>query len=357
MLTALPILAAEPMADKKLIEFGWDEPDTAFMRQYIDVMERTPFDGCVYHMCYAKPDGAQTGQFIWECWGTRAFAEAELAQAREDLLATPLTRFTENFMRFNTSPGDVDWFDDFAPIVNNARLAARIAREGKSRGILFDVEQYHHPLFDYARQRDAKIKSFDEYAAKVRQRGREVMQAFQAEFPDVVVLLTFGHSLPYTQAGGDKAKLPEVNYGLLAPFLDGLLDAAAGEASIVDGFELSYAYRNEQQFDEGYAMMKDQAIAFAADADKYRQRVSFGFGVWMDQDWRKLGWNTEDVQANYFSPEGFERSVRKALGRADRYVWIYAETPRWWSEEAGKSVTLPAEYDEALRRAKKPLSE
>ena len=30
MLTALPILAAEPMADKKLIEFGWDEPDTAF---------------------------------------------------------------------------------------------------------------------------------------------------------------------------------------------------------------------------------------------------------------------------------------------------------------------------------------
>ena len=31
----------------KLIEFGWDEPDTAFMREHAAEMERSPFDGCV----------------------------------------------------------------------------------------------------------------------------------------------------------------------------------------------------------------------------------------------------------------------------------------------------------------------
>ncbi len=35
-------------AGKKLIEFGWDEPDTAFMREQDAEMERSPFDGCGY---------------------------------------------------------------------------------------------------------------------------------------------------------------------------------------------------------------------------------------------------------------------------------------------------------------------
>src|SRR5438093_1619249 len=42
--------------DKKLIEFGWDEPDTAFMRAHVREMEKSPFDGCVFHIMYAKPD-------------------------------------------------------------------------------------------------------------------------------------------------------------------------------------------------------------------------------------------------------------------------------------------------------------
>jgi len=41
--------AAEQGKSKKLIEFGWDEPDTAFMRAHVAEMEQTPFDGCVFH--------------------------------------------------------------------------------------------------------------------------------------------------------------------------------------------------------------------------------------------------------------------------------------------------------------------
>jgi len=44
---------------------------------------------------------------------------------------------------------------------------------------------------------------------------------FQAGFPDLTVLLTFGHSLPRTKSRGGQVPLSKCEYGLLAPFLDG----------------------------------------------------------------------------------------------------------------------------------------
>src|SRR5437588_8036064 len=123
---------------KKLIEFGWDEPDQAFMRQHIADMEKTPFHGCVFHLSYPKPGGG-TAQFLWDAWGKKAFTQEELKPALDDLKATPFHRFTDNFLRFNVTPGNVDWFDDFSAIVNNARVAAKVAREGQARGPLLDI--------------------------------------------------------------------------------------------------------------------------------------------------------------------------------------------------------------------------
>ncbi len=34
---------------KKLIEFGWDEPDTGMLQRLKDQFEQSPFDGCVFH--------------------------------------------------------------------------------------------------------------------------------------------------------------------------------------------------------------------------------------------------------------------------------------------------------------------
>ena len=93
-------------------------------------------------------------------------------------------------------------------------------------------------------------------------------------------------------------------------------------------------------------------LPIVRDPERYHRIVSLGFGVWMDQDWRKHGWIVEDVSKNYFTPEAFETSVRAALTTADEYVWIYTETPRWWSEKGGM-VQLPPAYAEALRRARK----
>ena len=41
---------------------------------------------------------------------------------------------------------------------------------------------------------------------------------------------------------------------------------------------------------------------------------------------------------------------RKALQTADEYVWIYSESPHWWSKNS-TATKLPTAYDEAVRRA------
>ena len=347
--------AAAPAKEKKLIEFGWDEPDTAFLRRHIRRMEQTPFDGCVFHANYTKPDGKNTGSFLWECWATRAFTEAELQASIDDLKATRFDRFKHSFLRFNAAPGEVDWFDDagFAAVVNNARLAAKVAKAGGVKGILFDVEDYNKPLWDYPKQKDAATKSWEQYAAQVRKRGAEVMRAFQEGYPGGTIFLTFGYSLPHTQAGGDIRKQQKVTYGLLSPFLDGMLDASKPGDKLVDGCELAYGYKDPAQFDKTYRTMREGVLPFVgSDHAKYREAFSFGFGIWMDNQHRKVGWNTEDHSKNYFTPEAFERSVRKAIETADEYVWVYTEMPRWWSEKNdGGPVELPEAYDKALRRA------
>jgi hypothetical protein len=333
--------AADPPR-KYLIEFGWDEPDTAFMRQHAAEMEKTPFDGCVFH---------PRGDLLWQTWGTRKFTDAEIQPSIDDLKATPFKRMTHNFLRVNTTPAKIDWFDDHAAVINNCRLLAKLAREGKCKGVLFDIEQYEGQLWDYAKQKDAKTKSWDDYAKQVRLRGREVMEAFQDGYPGLTVFLTFGYSLPYVQSKGDVANLPKANYGLLAPFIDGLLDAAKDGTRIVDGHELSYSYKDTTRFAKAYETMKTGVLPFVkADPKRYAEVFSFGFGIWMDNNWRKHGWELEDFSKNFYTPEAFENTLRTAWQTADEYVWIYTETPRWWSAE-GKPQKLPKPYEEAVRRA------
>src|SRR5437868_4842797 len=232
MLVPLLLVAASASAQsrptKKLIEFGWDEPDTAFMKAHIAEMEATPFDGTVFHILYTKQDGTR-GSFMNECWSRRAFTLAEVQPAIDELKSAKFSRFTDNFLRFNVCPGDVDWFDDagFAAVITNARLAARVAREGKARGVLFDIEQYNTHLWDFSK-RVHLDKDWNSCAEQLRRRGRQVMSAFRAGFGDeVAIFLTFGYSLPHSETGGDPSKLPTVSYGLLAPFLDGMIEAAA----------------------------------------------------------------------------------------------------------------------------------
>jgi hypothetical protein len=344
-------------ADRKLIEFGWDEPNNTYLRKHIAAMERTPFDGVVFHTTFTDEQG-KPQRFSNHVWGQRTFTKAEIQPALDDLKATRFERFTHNFHRFNVLPGNVDWFDDFAPIVSNAVLFARVTKEAKIHGILFDIEPYDSPLWHYAKQRDAATKSWDVYAAQVRQRGRELMEAFQQGYPDVPILLTFGYCWPYAHMTRKEGAttLEESPVGLLAPFFDGMFDAVKGKARIIDGFELSYGYRDDSRFDDARRRIRGtngadaEVLQIVGNKEKYASHGSLAFGIWMDYDSGKNGWDPADPSKNYFIPERFEQSVRKALATTDEYVWIYTERCKWWDAE-GKPEKLPPAYDAALRRA------
>ncbi len=363
-LMTVPSRADDPdsaVAPKKLIEWGWDEPDARFLREHIDEMERYPFDGLVFHV-----NSSQGGNFVWEMWGGRRFERDEFADAVTDLRATNFNRFTEQFLRVNVTPGTVDWFDDAAwqGVLHNSGVAAQVVRDGRCRGFMFDVEQYQHELFNFERQPPGR--TWDECRAMVRQRGGEWMREVNRHCPEVTILLTFGYSLAQPKVERDSSRSTEgadasnkernefrstlrarTRYGLLADFLDGMLDACSETTVLVDAWEQSYPYKQPEQFAEAYETIRKRALDWTAAPEQYRQHVRAGFGLWLDYDWRHKGWDVADLSKNFFAPDEFEAALRAALDRSDQYVWIYTEQPRWWTNEK-----LPPAYVEAVQRAR-----
>ena len=356
---ALLLLAGMAMAPsptaKKLIEFGWDEPDPRFMREHIREMQASPFDGCVFHADYRTAAG-DSGSFTWKMWGQRRFTARDLAAAGADLRATNFGRFRENFLRVNVTPGDLDWFKDHSAVMANLELAARLAKQSGGPGILFDIEPYQGKLWDFAVQArvhpHTPARTWAVLAVQVRRRGAEAMRALERGYPGLTVFLSLGYSWPLEASRGDVRALDRTDCGLLAPFLDGMISVASERVVLVDGHELSYSYREPARFAAKADSMRHGALRMTAQPGRYSQRLSVGFGVWLDNDWRKWGWNTEDPAKNYFTPAAFAVSVQAAFDHADRYVWIYSETPRWWTASGGPRA-LPAAYDSVLRHIRR----
>ena len=338
-------------APKKLIEWGWDEPDPAFMRAHIAELEASPFDGVVYHLSYTKPDRT-TGAHCWEFWGRKRFTKEQLAPALADLRATPFRRLTDNFLRVNVAPADIGWFDDFSAVLANARLAAAVARHGGSKGICFDAEPYQNRgYWNYAQQPDTSRRRWGDYAAQARLRGAQLMQAFQDSFPDVTVFMAFGVSQAYREMDLRGVPPQRQSYGLLVPFVDGMVSAARGRARIVDGHESAYPVRDSAEFARLYRSARGPMMSMVADSARFQQVVSHGFGIWMDYDWTQKGWSLSRPDSNYRPPAQLEAILRAALRASDEYVWLYSEKPRWWSAER-VTKDLPEAYVEAVRRAR-----
>jgi hypothetical protein len=178
------------------------------------------------------------------------------------------------------------------------------------------------------------------------------MNAIQSEYPGVVVLLTLGHSFAWHEHTLLRKPIEECPNGLLAPFVDGLFDAARGSTQIVDGHELSYGFRDTSLFRRAAVTMRNRVIPMVGDSVRYRGHARVAFGVWMDNEWKKNGWDTLDVKRNYYPPQALEHSLTVALRTTDRYVWLYSEGPRWWTA-AGRSVALPPAYVDAVVRARR----
>lgn len=350
----------------KLIATGWDHPTPAQFRRHLAAFERWPFQGAVISATRTGSDGKEVGSsyaFSREPWDEAAFA-ASIA----DLQAAKRSKERDDFLLINANPGDVDWFDDagWTQVVHHWRLLARVARQGGLKGLLYDAEPYAppHAQFDYARQANRDRHTFAEYAAKARDRGREVMRAVAAEYPDITILayrLISDLPMPTPGQPAPTAMLEGHVYGLCPAFLEGWLDEAPAGVTIVEGNENAYRYNSAAEFDHAYVMITARAPRLLSPENraKYRAQVQVGHGIYLDAHA-----NPPDSPW-YIDPLGgpraarLEANVAAALHACDGYVWIYGEKGRWWPSDGPGFPTWPEVIpgaDQALLRAVDPIA-
>jgi hypothetical protein len=337
-------VAAEDRAPaaKKLIYYGWGNPDTQYVREHWRDMEQMPLDGTGIIVAFDRQAWQQgkrdTGnQLGWHMMGKRAFQVEEFRDAIADLQAAKWQTMTDNFVPVmlsgQQSAAGLHWFDDqrWRAIANNFAVLARIAAEGHLKGLILDPEHYNYDLFSYAQQRQQADKSFEAYTQMARQRGREVMTAVASAKPEGVLLSLYGHSqpLPYLRDG---KTLPDVAYSLLPAFYDGLLEAMPASTQLIDGDEFAYGYKERRQFVQGYQRIHQEALKFSAVPERYKAHVKAGFGLWLD--------NSKNPK--YFTPEEFQQAVHSALEVSDGYVWIYSHGPRFFPPSGIEAAYLQA---------------
>lgn len=352
---------------KKLIHFGWDVPAPGDVLADARAMERRPFDGVVMRL----PDEVGGGKIFDVALWDRSRPERR-AEEVATLGRIGWERFTDNFVALYAA-STMDWFDDedWVRIVANARFCARAARAGRCAGLMWDPEPYGPNPWVHAEQPRAGEKSFDDYRVVVRRRGAELMAALGEEFPGLTLLTLrllsdFGDQSPWSGRvlnERDPAKrdalLPGFYFGLHAAFLEGMLDAAGPDVTIVDGNEDAYYFASALEFYRAYHLIRQEALPLVAPELQatYQARVRVGQGLYLDYlygGWETLGSFPLHLvrQARELSAEErdrwLEHNVYYALTTADRYAWCYSEGPNWWTGEG-----LPPGAEAAIIRARR----
>jgi len=358
----------------RLIEWGWGEPDQAFLSAHIAVMERKPFDGVVLHLTVPGVP-SDLANFSWYL-ADHHYQWHDLGPAVETLRAIPFHRFKHNFLRINlnSTTRQLDLLDDDAwdTLLANLRLAARAARETGLRGLMVDPEAYaeldpsdgrpRFNAFDY-RRRAVREASLEAYRSAAFRRGGQAAVALGDAAPNLVLLFAFAYSFPCSST-----KPPDERaYGLLPAFVDGILVAKPRETVVVEGHEPSYPFRYCHQFQEAYRRLRGECRRLSSVPQLYDRDLRLGFGIWMDnesgelcapyrKDGRPCPWADPTLypeEARHrVDPGLFGEAIASALDITDGYVWIYSEEPKWWTSARPEGENLPTEFVQAIEQAK-----
>ena len=338
---------------KKVIEFGWDMPDTGFVKKNIAQMENTPFDGLAIAIKGKRTDRRNLG---WYAWSRNRLKEDDYVYAIDDLKSTPFRRFTDNFILLTTTfpdkDGEVGWLDpEWSSIAYNAGCIAKVAKQGGCKGILLDTEHYTVSFDQWRYETLDKKQSFEAYASKAKERGREFIRAINREYPDITILILHGYG---TAADELKTSPDKRRMGLLVPFMDGMCEAAAPETVIVDGFETAYGFISKKAFSEARETIYEKVPKeLTSCPDQYRKHVQLGLPVYPDH-WPFFFYGKKsDHYESLYSPELFQTAIANAAAVSDKYVWVYTEFTTWWDTglpDAPANAGKP--FRDALKKAK-----
>ena len=412
MIVLAPVLAkaAEPAtvmgpavgADKKLIKWGADTPVSSWLRDNAAAMEAMwPFDGVVIRGDIAI--GGRRAPQHGQLFAKYKFTYDQLKHIVDDVKAAKLQRFTDNFMTMSQSIDDMvfkdesgkemdrmvleppDWFDDdeFAITVANWVLAARICREAGLKGFMLDFELWattngkYPRAWDYTfnkKHNSGVVPSFDACYKKWRQRGRELMAAVCAEYPDITMINYHGsHDGPWQRVGTAAPvtdgvhPLSTSDYGLFAPFLDGMLEGIpdGSKALIFDGGPMYHAtYRSRFKSYREHTYARSRKLCEVP--GEFDDHMRLAFATWIDgRGWRtnpdwSWPWQTQPpYHDNQFTPAENEHSLYCALLEADKYVWLWTERAVFFPKcgfamAADSPITVNEDYRQALLNCRKP---
>ncbi|MCX7599173.1 MAG: hypothetical protein N2512_09950 [Armatimonadetes bacterium] len=339
-----------PKLEKKLIEYGWDVSDPAFIRANIRQMEQRPFDGVIFRL-----SGPLTPVFEEKFWAPHRF-DKDYA----DLAAIKWRRFKYNFIMM-WAASNQDWFNDthWKAIEQHVRMYAKAARIGRCVGLAWDPEPYGPNPWAYTTALHKDKKTFAEYEAMARRRGAQFIRAIKAEMPKFELLTLFQLCyFPHLCRAMDPAeraeKLSQEGYALLPAFLMGMLDEAGSDVVIHDGNENAYYYTDSRHHLSAYHLMKQAALLLVDPGmwERYRRQVKAAQALYIDQ-YFGLRENTK-TYGNYMTEEErakwFEHNCYYALATTDEYVWCYSEQMNWWTNDR-----IPPGCEEAIRSARRKL--
>lgn len=329
-------VGSAPAAGKKFIEYGWDLPDTKFLREHAREMEKEgPFDGVIFRVEAQTDDGKSVNTQAG--WNREPWKREWFNAARADLQACQFTNYTHNFLLFNANPKRIAWEDDegWRVLEDKLRICAWLAREGGAKGIAPDFEAYGENQWQFDR---ASGRTFAATAALARQRGAQFIRGIAAEMPCAVILTLFLNSIVLGTGHTDHPDtlLASQQYGLLPAFFNGMLDAAPPGMVIVDGCENGYfldsveAYQRTALDLRSWTGPASQLVA-PENRAKYRQQAQAGFGFYLDMFVNEPGHIYYRQPLDGSRLKRLSRNLRAARDAADEYVWVYGEQCRWWS--------------------------
>ncbi len=350
-------------APKKLIAVGWDSPSPDILLANLKRIEETPFSGVRVQLKTKDHEGKKIT--LRNLFTAVPWKEEWFQQDIELLQKAKSEKLTDNFLSVGPGPA-IDWFDDdgWKQVVEHFRLAARIAKEGSLKGLIFDPETGRAaPAFSYLKQSQREKYSFAEYSAKARERGRQVMEALRREYPDMTIFTLFMNSgLAFGSLGSDPRDGIEGShhYNLYPAFVNGWLDTLPPTMTIVDGAEYAYPHSSEIQYLKHGNAIRNTTIAFVAPENraKYRAQVQVGLAIYMDA---YVGAPIENIHSDVFMDPPIEGRLVDRLQSAlisaqevvDQYVWVWGEQYRWWPTDAKR--VQPQSWDDILPGASNAL--
>ena len=313
---------------------------TWLLREHIDEIKRAPLDGVMIHVNRNDLAGKEKLRELRPLRWFRppAVTIEDFSIALDDLAKTDLGHLKHNILwtagTRNLAGG---WFDDAyweTVAIPNARAMAEVYKRGGFEAVWFDVEVGGYPgggPMTWKGKFREQDRPFEDYAAKVRQRGREMMEAFASVVPDFQLMISHAYgAVNHALAGRDPEEVSQIEYGLLPAFCDGVLEGCGEKGRLIESGETTYGTMTYA----GYKAWREWERASAKRLSKVPQFLEQHYGqalaMWPDFRSDTNGWNTDDVEKNHFSPERMKHAFHNALAASDEFVWTWSWHAHWW---------------------------